>query len=137
VRACVRSVQESFDYIQCSDDDIYPCDVAPSGRLPALSDWGRTPAIAKVAYHGEFYAGAQGQSCDVVCRQQGKRCDPPGIKFANSCDVIKKHFPCKMCWKSQGSDQPCFVSEMQAPPDKHPVRPSPGSTRAEYSHAVW
>jgi hypothetical protein len=50
----------------------------------------------------------------------GKRCDGGGIKFANSCDVIKQHFPCKMCWKSQGSDQPCYVSMMNAPPEKHP-----------------
>jgi len=53
-------------------------------------------------------------------RHTGKRCDGGGIKFANSCDVIKQHFPCKMCWKSQGSDQPCYVSMMNAPPEKHP-----------------
>jgi len=30
-------VQESFDYILCSDDDIYPCDTAD--RLPIFSDY--------------------------------------------------------------------------------------------------
>ena len=46
-------------------------------------------------------AGQQGASCEETCTSAGKRCDPAGIKFANSCDTIMKHFPCKMCWKSQ------------------------------------
>ena len=41
-------VQESFDYIQCSDDDLYPCDVAPEQRLAPLTDFGQLPPIKKV-----------------------------------------------------------------------------------------
>ena len=115
-----------------------------------MDDLAAVPAVRKVDYSGEFFAGRQGRSCDETCREKGKRCDMKGIKFANSCDVIKEHFPCKMCWKSQGSDQvrrnhfrhhpisglvlvregpdhwsrrclqPCYVSMLSAPAEKHP-----------------
>ena len=76
-----------------------------SPNQPAVDGLATVPAVRKVDYSGEFFAGRQGRSCDETCREKGKRCDMKGIKFANSCDVIKEHFPCKMCWKSQGSDQ--------------------------------
>ena len=79
---------------------VYNC-----SNKPAVDDLAAVPAVRKVDYSGEFFAGRQGRSCDETCREKGKRCDMKGIKFANSCDVIKEHFPCKMCWKSQGSDQ--------------------------------
>ena len=64
-------VQESFDYILCSDDDLYPCDVPAVNRLPILSDFHAMPPIRKVEYHGEFFPGRQGQSCDQTCRDLG------------------------------------------------------------------
>ena len=93
------------------------------------------PAVRKVDYSGEFFAGRQGRSCDETCRDKGKRCDMKGIKFANSCDVIKEHFPCKMCWKSQGSDQVRRNHSRHHEPAR-PCSRAPGSLVAPLSAAV-
>ena len=142
------AAKESFDYVQCSDDDIYPCETP--NQLPTFKDFGIQPPIRKITYAGQFFAGQQvrrprsplcqcrrptddaspaltkrwvarqGESCDQVCRASGKSCEAHGFRFANSCDTIQRYFPCKMCWKSQGADQPAMVTMMSAPPDKHP-----------------
>ena len=100
-----------------------------------MDDLAAVPAVRKVDYSGEFFAGRQGRSCDETCREKGKRCDMKGIKFANSCDVIKEHFPCKMCWKSQGSDQVRRNHSRHHEPAR-PCSQAPGSLVAPLSAAV-
>lgn len=40
---------------------------------------------------------------------QGLRCSENSFGQLNTCDVLKKHFPCDTCLASIGDEQPCYV----------------------------
>ncbi|KAL1535318.1 hypothetical protein AAHA92_28113 [Salvia divinorum] len=54
--------------------------------------------------------GRQGESCDSVCKSNGKSCVPNKLSLLNNCQVIKKYMSCKgACLSSVGADQPAEV----------------------------
>lgn len=116
---------ERFDSQACGDDDISPCSMRPG--KPKLVEWtrmcshsmavGASPSTVAVLDSAvQPMAGAQGESCDAVCSRHGKLCRADQLRAVNSCEQIRKVFPCeKGCSMHFGPEQPCYVSDINAP----------------------
>lgn len=64
--------------------------------------------------------GAKGQSCEAACGAAGLRCDARHMPFLNSCDELRRHFPCENgCHGGvAGPDLPNYV-QAPAKPEFH------------------
>eukprot|EP00927_Polykrikos_kofoidii_P083596 TRINITY_DN8605_c1_g1_i1.p1 TRINITY_DN8605_c1_g1~~TRINITY_DN8605_c1_g1_i1.p1 ORF type:complete len:771 (+),score=92.56 TRINITY_DN8605_c1_g1_i1:83-2314(+) len=73
--------------------------------LPEAEAWHPHPA-RKVA------AASPGQSCDAFCQTQGLVCDARELEFVNTCDEMRKAFPCEDgCGHQVGLEIPAFVHD--------------------------
>lgn len=60
----------------------------------------------------QYIAAQQGHSCDITCGTLvGYRCDEKFLPFANTCKLLKAHFPCEEgCGHETGDEIPCYVA---------------------------
>ena len=92
--------------------------LAPRAFQGAASPWSRYSA--GIDFH--MVAAEQGVSCDATCSKlsPASTCDSRMFISANTCEEMKKAFPCPNgCGNSEGSDQPAFVS-LHAPVSNSP-----------------
>jgi len=125
---------ESFNIHACMDDDISPCAMRRSP--PKLISWERLctggpkgvgvmgvappPPVALQA-NIQPIDGGQGESCDAVCSRNGKTCVLQQLSAMNTCEMMKKVFPCEQgCSMHFGPEQPCYVSDFSAPASNLP-----------------
>lgn len=74
-----------------------------AARLPAGS--GRSGATEPTAVTGNL-----AESCDAACARRGAgRCVLAGLRVLNTCEQLERHFRCRACSPSQGTDQPAHV----------------------------
>lgn len=55
-------------------------------------------------------AARAGESCDSFCKRVGMRCDAKELEFINTCEHMKKAFPCEDgCGHQVGPELPAYV----------------------------
>jgi len=121
---------ERFDSTKCGDDDISPC--AMRRGPPKLVQWtsicgGATSIqqapsmVVALERNVQPIAGGQGESCDAVCSRHGKVCRLDQLRAVNTCEQMRNVFPCeKGCSMHFGPEQPCYVSDQNAPEQNLP-----------------
>lgn len=52
------------------------------------------------------------QSCTDACAGRQMRCDGPQMPFVNTCEAMRRHFPCEGgCGHQVGLELPCYVPD--------------------------
>merc|ERR1712113_63347 len=53
-----------------------------------------------------------GESCDQFCGSIHKKCTTRDLEFANTCEALKREFPCEEgCGHQVGNEIPCYVHD--------------------------
>ncbi|XP_052173217.1 uncharacterized protein LOC127788687 [Diospyros lotus] len=101
-------------------ENAYLSDFHHCFSIPSNSS-GTTDALVEARLAGiSIVIGRQGESCDSVCKSNGKTCVPNKLVLLNQCEIMKKYMSCKgSCLASTGADQPAEVVE-DAPRHLHP-----------------
>ncbi|CAM9547987.1 unnamed protein product [Choristocarpus tenellus] len=109
----------SSPYAELKPPNVIPAELKPLDRSSmknvALLQKSRTLGMQMRP------AGESLQSCDLVCQAEGLACTEEMMVLVNSCNHLKKFFPCTVCEQSVGSEQPCYVIP-EAPVSNFPDR---------------
>mmetsp|Transcript_17449 Transcript_17449/g.31476 ORF Transcript_17449/g.31476 Transcript_17449/m.31476 type:complete len:560 (-) Transcript_17449:116-1795(-) len=60
----------------------------------------------------QVLAANPGESCAEHCLQKGMQCSEPDLEYVNTCEALKKAFPCEYgCGHQAGKEIPCYVHD--------------------------
>ena len=73
--------------------------------------------------------------CDAVCASAGLECGLTWFETVNDCSLLLQHFPCKLCDKSTGMEQPAWEATIDSSTGICLLSSSPRSSTCGAKHA--
>lgn len=77
---------------------------SPHGYLPVAERLQRSKDLQVVV-------ATQGWACTNTCQGIGKQCEAQELHFLNTCEELRRHFPCQWCAPQVGDELPAYVSD--------------------------